>query len=154
MRHSFAASLEAGEAGEALLDRYFGQWFRIETASQEEQRQGFDRTFTDLRTGKALRVEYKSDYRAHKTGNAFIETVSVDTAGKPGWGFSSQADILAYLIVEDLLLYWCRMESLRERLPEWARRYRQVKVANRGYHTHGLLVPLRELEAIAETISL
>lgn len=103
MVHEFHASLKRGELGEAELGRCFAQWFVIEPASKDEQQRGIDRHFTERATGKRLRVEYKTDYMAHRTGNAFIETVSVDAASKPGWAYRSEADVLIYFVVHDLL---------------------------------------------------
>jgi hypothetical protein len=41
------------------------------------------------------------------------------------------------------------MKRLRQELPRWQATYRTTSAANDGYRTHGVLVPLHELERIA-----
>ena len=102
---------------------------------------------------EVLYVEYKSDRTAERTGNAFVETVSVDTANKPGWAHSSQADWLMYLVPGQCeALYIIRMADLRQRLATWQATYQQRRIPNDGYHTVGLLVPLHEFETIAYAV--
>ena len=103
-------------------------------------------------TGQRFRVEYKTDYKAAETGNAFVETVSVDTAGKAGWAYSSEADYLIYFIPGDGLIYIIALEVLRRELPRWVREYPLRTAQNEGYATHGLLVPLDEFERSAEVV--
>jgi hypothetical protein len=42
------------------------------------------------------------------------------------------------------------MAAIRAWLPFWLQTYEVREVPNNGYHTHGLLVPLEELERCAE----
>jgi hypothetical protein len=150
--YNFGDQLSHGERGEALLDRFFARWFRIEPATHEEQRQGIDRHFHHLTSHNDFTVEYKTDHTAARTGNAFIETVSVDTAGKAGWAFTSQADRLLYYVPGKGIVYVLKMTAVRARLPFWQQAYEIREVPNNGYHTHGLLVPLEELEKVAERL--
>lgn len=149
--YGFAAQLAVGEAWEAHLDAFFGGQFPVEIrpASMEEQRKGIDRLFVSKRTGAIDTVEYKADRLAGKTGNAFVETVSVDTTGRPGWAVSSQAKYLVYLVTEPETIYFVAMAALRATLPRWRRLYREAAAQNDGYQTVGLLVPLDEFERIA-----
>ena len=141
-----------GERGEAFLDRHFSRWFRIEPATLEEQRQGIDRHFHHLKSGQDFTVEYKTDSLASRTGNAFIETVSVDSGQKAGWAFTSQADRLLYYVPGKQIIYILKMATIRARLPFWLQTCEVREVPNNGYHTHGLLVPLEELERCAERV--
>ena len=150
-RYHFDEQLQQGEQGEAVLDGLFCHRFAVLPASRADQRRGIDRHYVSL-DGERLAVEYKTDWTAARTGNAFVETVSVDTARKPGWALSSQADYLFYYIPPDGLVYILRFAILRARLPVWQRHCRTVRVPNDGYATHGLLVPLREFEALAEIV--
>jgi hypothetical protein len=155
MTYTFDTQLTKGAAAETQLDGFFAQWFDIEPASPAEQRRGIDRTFTPQAGGKPFKVEYKTDWTASKTGNAFVETVSVDTHDKPGWAHTSQADYLIYFLPDDLLIYVLRFATLRRLLARWQREYPVRKIPNKGYYTHGLLVPLREFEQhAAQTISI
>lgn len=150
--YSFSNQFKQGTNGESALDRFFGDQFEITAVSRKLQRRGIDRIFRSRAGDNLLRVEYKTDYLAHKTGNAFIETVSVDSAGKRGWVHTSEADYLIYYVVEDLLIYVVAFTTLRRVLPGWLKRYPTKKAPNSGYFTHGLLVPLRELEEHAEAV--
>lgn len=135
-----------------FLDRWFAAKHEIRPATRQEQRRGIDRIFTHHQTGKRLAVEYKTDYRASETGNAFVETISVDTAGKAGWAYSSQANYLMYYIPGDGLIYVLALETLRQQLPRWLEKYPLRAAQNERYATHGVLVPLHKFEEHAEAV--
>lgn len=149
--YQFATQKTVGIAGEETLDKFFGQWrgLSIRPATDEEQRRGIDRFWTLVASGQQFAVEYKTDHTAGRTGNAFIETVSVDRANKPGWAVASEAYYLIYFIPEPQTIYCLRMEDVRKRLPTWRMIYPERSILNRGYNTIGILVPLDELERIA-----
>src|SRR5690606_23251114 len=117
MAYQFDAQHADGLAGEAFLDALFSRWYRIRPASAAQQRRGIDRWFRTAT--RRLAVEYKTDHTAARTGNAFVETVSVDTAHKPGWAYTSQADYLVYYIPPDGLVYVLRFAVLRRELARW-----------------------------------
>jgi hypothetical protein len=148
--YQFQPQLAQGEAGERKLDEHFAQWFTIRLATMEEQRQGIDRIFT--RAPVSFPVEYKTDSRAHQTGNAFIETMSVDTSNKAGWAYTSQAQWLCYYVPGPEVVYIVAFRRLRTALKRWTDHYPTRRIPNHGYHTHGLLVPLDELERIAQRV--
>lgn len=150
--YEFKRQLNRGAEGERQLDEAFSRDYVIQEATVAEQRRGIDRIFVGKRDDRRLKVEYKTDFVAHKTGNAFIETISVDTAGKRGWAYSSDADYLIYFIFEDLLVYIMPMTVVRERLALWLQRYRKKTVQNDGYQTHGVIVPLTEFERYSEQV--
>lgn len=152
--YGFAEQLAVGEAWEAHLDAFFGGQFPVEIrpASMEEQRKGIDRLFVSKRTGAIDTVEYKADRLAGKTGNAFIETVSVDATGKPGWAVASQARYLVYLVTDPETIYFIAMRRVLAALPRWRAAYPEARAQNEGYQTVGLLVPLAELEKIATVV--
>lgn len=152
MTYNFQVQLDIGEAAEKMLDAYFGAWYEITPATRQEQRQGIDRHYRERRGDRCLRVEYKTDYTARRTGNAFVETVSVDTQDKPGWAHTSTSDVLLYYIPGDELVYCIVLATLREQLPRWKREYPLRRVPNGSYHTHGLLVPLDEFEQCATQV--
>lgn len=148
--HDFHDKLAEGHAHERFLDEWFRRWFDIEPATLDEDRRlGVDRWFTSRETGQRFGVQYKADSRAGETGNAFVETVSNDRTGTPGWVHTCKADYILYYIVGWELVYVLEPAELRRRLYGWKARYREVTVANKGYQTHGLLVPLDELEKCA-----
>ena len=152
MTYIFGTQKARGDAGELFLDRWFAVQFEVQPATPQEQRQGIDRIFTHRQTGQRLAVEYKTDYKAARTGNAFIETVSVDTAGKAGWAYQSQAAYLVYYIPGDGLIYVISLGVLRRELSRWVRAYPHRAAQNPAYATHGVLVPLDEFERHAEAV--
>ncbi len=152
MIYDFKTQLDKGQKAEQLIDALLEANFRIERATREQQRQGIDRILTHWQTGQLWRAEYKADLRAKNTGNAFVETISVDRDLKLGWAITSEADLLFYYIPGDGLIYILRFEALRMNLPRWIRRYPLRTIQNRGYATHGILVPLHEFEVLAEDI--
>lgn len=147
--HKFVESFERGKYYERLLDKYFSCFGEIEKVSRADQRKGIDRVF---RTWDGIHtVEYKADEQAGKTGNAFIETISVDSNSAEGWAMKSQADYLIYYIPDNGQAYLLTMKSIRERLPHWIATYKKAKGVNMGYSSHGRLVPLREIARMALT---
>ena len=143
----FKQQLSKGAGGEDDVLKFFaGHGWAIEkTTMTNGQRNGIDARMT--RQGHApIALEIKTDERSWKTGNAFVETISVDTQNKAGWAYTSKADWLAYYLPQGLYFYLVRMSWLRSQLPLWQQQCRTVKVKNRGYCTHGLVVPLTAFE--------
>ena len=94
--YQFAAQLQQGESYEAQIDAFFRSKFNVQISAVDRtsQRRGIDRVWFDVNDDRTWTVEYKADSLAGKTGNAFIETISVDTEQRPGWAYSSQAQML------------------------------------------------------------
>lgn len=147
--YSFDKQLRRGKKHERFLDRYFRKRFKIEEASMDEERLGIDRYFTDRRNGRRYAIQYKADKTAARTGNAFVETVSVDSNNTPGWAYTCTADFIIYYVVGCGPAYVIRPDEIRKRLPHWQRTFQERRIPNDGYHTVGLLVPLDEFERIA-----
>lgn len=147
--YDFAEKLAEGEAGEAALDKLWDARWQVTKANRDDQRRGIDRWLLDADTNTLLSLEYKTDTTAGRTGNAFVETVSVSTTNKPGWAVSSQAQWLIYYIPQPETVYGIKMARLRQALPAWQKKYPSRDIPNRGYVTTGLLVPLDEFEKIA-----
>lgn len=147
--YDFNVQRAIGEEGEGFLDRFFEPRYIITPATRDEQRMDIDRHFEKRETGSAFTIEYKTDDLAKKYRNAFIETISVDTHGKPGWAVMSAADFLIYYVTGDEIIYVIRFADLRKRIPYWAFRYKPKDSQNKGYKTWGIPVPLHELERIA-----
>lgn len=147
--------LSKGEAAELLLDNHFSDRFQIQPATRAQQRQGIDRIFTLRATEKSYLIEYKTDWTAGRTGNAFIETVSVDTMNVLGWVYTSQAEWLLYYIPTTKKIYIIRFTSLRDELDLWIDQFGPEKaIPNDGYFTRGIVVPLIEFENCASKVEL
>lgn len=152
MTYNFATKLHEGQKHEQFLDEFSATWYDIREVSREEQGRGIDRIFVEKATGEIVKVEYKADTTASRTGNAFVETVSVDTANKRGWAYTSQADWLLYYLPGDGLIYLFEFATLRQHLPRWTKQYPTRAIPNAGYKTIGLLVPLAEFERHADKV--
>ena len=152
--YEFENQLAIGEQDEQELDRFFSVDYEVEPVSMEFQRHGIDRLFTRRDIGTRWSVEYKADYTAARTGNGFIETISVDTAGKKGWAYTSCAQILVYYIPPFKQFHVFQMADIKFALDAWLDVYPVKKVQNgkRGraeYCTHGVIVPLSEMKRLS-----
>lgn len=148
-KYDFDTQLGIGMAAEAVLDDHFGNWFDITPATAAEQRKGIDRHYKLRIDGRMFTVEYKCDRIAHKTGNAFVETVSVDNRHRSGWGYTCSADWLLFYVPGDELVYMLRPRDVTKLLPRWEQQYPRKAVNNGSYQTHGVLVPLVDFEKLA-----
>lgn len=145
--HTFDKSFEKARLYEAELDKFFDGAYRLEHATMEQERSGIDRIFENRRSRVRYSVEYKTDHQAHETGNVFIETMSVDSADKKGWAFTSVSQVLVYFIPKLEYAMRADMLDVKRRLPEWIHRYREVPATNKSrggefYRTLGRLVPV------------
>lgn len=152
MTYTFDGQLTKGSQAERQLDEHFSKQFDMHPVSREQQRHGIDRCLVDRQTGRAWLAEYKADWTASKTGNAFVETVSVSTQNKPGWAYTSMADYLMYFLPDDLLVYVFTLKKIQARLKKWLELYPQREIPNDGYKTVGVLVPLHEFERHANQV--
>jgi hypothetical protein len=144
---TFDGQLGAGKDGEARLDRYFERWYIVLNVPLVAERLfGIDRVFIRRDNGQLRTFEYKTD--SHTTGNVFIETVSVDTNGAPGWAFKTRANAVVYYLTALGVAYAIHPDKIRAALPVWQQRYREISIPNKGYHTRGIAVPFAELERI------
>lgn len=150
--YHFDTQLAQGETGEHILDARFADHYTIRPATAAQQRQGIDRWYTRITDGETFPVEYKTDRTAGRTGNAFIETISVDTVGKLGWAYTSQARYLIYYIPKPDTVYVVPMARIRVMVDKWRQQYPERRIPNNTYHTVGVLVPLDELEKIAVAV--
>lgn len=158
MEYDFAEQYEGSKKRDADIDAAFEPWWEVERVGRPFERAGLDRIWTHRDTGRRLGVEYKSDTMAHRTKHVFVETVSVAEAGKPGWGYTSCAQLLVYYVVEGQYAFLLRMHELERRLEVWEtfKQSRDTSTVDEGsgerYTTRGLLVPLMEFRAAASAV--
>lgn len=150
--YSFNKQFSFGKKYEDFLDTLFEHEFNIFPSTRQQDREGIDRIFFKKDTGKRYTIQYKADQKAAKTGNAFVETVSIDNQNKPGWAISCQADFLVYYIVDIGPAYILKPSDIRKNLPLWKATYPSKSSPNKEYFTIGLLVPLKEFERISVAI--
>lgn len=146
--YDFDDQLAKGEAAEQLLDEHFTEWFEIAKATPDEQKHGIDRWFTGRSTGARLSVEYKTDWLASRTRNAFVE---IDSGAIRGWAYTTQANRIVYYVPGPgwEVAYILSPSRMRALLPVWEKKYRHAWAKNEGYSTEGVLVPLAVFERIA-----
>lgn len=146
--------LAIGRNGEVRLDKYYGKWFDIRPVSRELERIGIDRIFIskDPNNKMSTSVQYKSDDRAAKSDNMFLETISVDTKNILGWAYTLCAQVIIYFVPPHNTAYRLTALTLKNLVPVWVERYgnslQSIKnTDSRGeiYFTKGILVPLAEL---------
>ena len=145
-----------GKNVEAFLDDYFRYmgWIIRQTTPHEERvlRLG-DRRF--IKDGEALWVEYKSGLQTHFTKNVFLETISVDSANKPGWVYTCAADRILYACVLDQVILSFVPQRLREQIDDLKKMFKEVKTKNHQnatYDTWGVIVPLDYAMSLAHKV--
>jgi hypothetical protein len=137
-----------GKRVEAWLDEFFRKdGWQVEPTTPHEERVLClgDRKFTKPPQAHPVYIEYKSGLQTAATGNIFLETISVDTAGKPGWVLTCQANTIVYAALYNHVILLLKPRVLRAKLPELRTQFREVPTShnqNDGYRTHGLIVPL------------
>ena len=152
--YEFNQQFEQGSQGETSLDKHFSYWYFVLPVPMAMQRLGVDRVFIHVDTLKMRLIEYKTDARAAQTGNVFIETVSVDRDGKPGWIYTSHADWLFYYLPQMQVCHLLEFTVLRTQLDHWLKHYPLKVIPNKGYNTKGIIVPLKQFAALGKSHSL
>jgi len=147
--YKFKEQLELGQQHEKEIFDYLEEdgWI-VKTATREYQRRGIDCFVTKDKI--TYSIEIKSDSRASKTGNAFVETVSVDNPFKRGWAYTSQSNFIFYYLPLDCLIYCLNTQWIKCSVNIWEKRFPKRTIPNKNYNTIGLLIPLYFFEEIAQ----
>lgn len=146
-----------GKSIEAFLDQWFEyQGWQIQHTTPHEERVLCigDRHY--CKDGQSYNVEYKSGLQTYQTGNVFLETVSVDTDGKAGWVYTSNADFVFYACLFNHKLLIFRPQKLRDYIDVLKQKFPEKptgKGQNIGYRTWGVCVPLQyAIEHLADKV--
>lgn len=153
MGRDWERAKERGEAGEKLLDGWFrAQGYRLAPADKAAQLCGIDRFFTQ---GEMITsAEYKTDFLAHKTGYAFIETASDVERMIPGWLYSSLAQVLAYWVPGQGVLYVHSMLRLKRAIGKFIPLgYSRRVCRTEDRESKGILLPLERFSNLAIEIA-
>lgn len=146
---------KSGQSVADFLDAYYRAkgWQVTPTTPHEERVLCLgDRHFRQAQIH--LHVEYKSGLQTYSTGNIFLETVSVDSKGVPGWVYTCKADIILYAALLNKKILVFLPDQLRRHIETLKLRFRTAKTGkrqNQGYDTHGVLVPLAYAESALAT---
>lgn len=141
MKHNFRKSLEVGQAGEALLLKYWPELKKL------DGRKG------DFELPDGSKMELKSDqYDATKTGNFFIEVYSDARMGSPGSVWQAKehgCKWFCYWFPKNRLLYRFDTIQLCEVLDGIIPKLAAIEIPNRNWVTTGVLVPRQQVEHLA-----
>lgn len=110
MTYSFTEQKAIGDKGEDAIMAHFSDEWLITKAYPAQQKQGIDFNFQHRERGISRTVELKTDTKASRTGNAFIETYSA-FPHKKGWAYTCQATYLFYYLPQDCLIYVFRPQG-------------------------------------------
>lgn len=146
--HEFHRSSKVEDRWAPVLDAWLGEHYSFRPATMAEQWRGIDRVAVDD-SGREAGIDYKCDTQAGRTNNVFIETVSNDQSGRPGWAETSEAEWIFYFVTPGLVLAF-RTVRLREALRSWQRRYPTRGARNGRYTTMGVCVPIQVAKTVAE----
>jgi hypothetical protein len=154
--HTFHEKLSQEKEESVKIDVFLTQWYHVIPTSLELDKRGIDRILIDKEDLTVSKIDYKHDWRASETGNAFIETCSVYKEGeckKHGWVYTGGADDIYYNVVGEETIYVVP-KSLLITITEtrWEDEYRTASARNPGYVSHGILVPLEEIAEISSQI--
>jgi hypothetical protein len=101
-----------------------------------------------------LSVEYKTDYKSAKTGNAYIETVAYKSPSsmKLGWAATCTADYILYFVYPKKV-YILSPQAIKNSLDDWSSKYRLHTVRNTGFYGQGIILPLTELDTKFQVVN-
>lgn len=136
----------SGQSVAEFLDQFFiRRGWQIKPTSPYEERVLClgDRHYR--KDGRHLFIEYKSGLQTAATGNVFLETISVDAQDKPGWVYTCQADYIFYATLLNKMILVMIPATLRQKIEQLKGQFRETKTGkaqNKGYNTHGVVIPL------------
>lgn len=151
----FEDRLKMGQYAEQVLDIHFAdKGIQVYPVTEEMERDGIDRIFADK--ASSVYVEYKADFRAHETGNIFLEHEKNENGhGKPGWARTSRADLLVYYLPPIGQAYIFDMKVVQKNYYTIIANLRKARVlSNPGYTASGYLLPIESALRTAGFMSL
>jgi hypothetical protein len=147
--HGFNQKIKQSEEDNKALDKFFSQWYDILRMELPVDKIGIDRLWTDKERRVRYSVEYKADRRTAETGNAFVETVSVDKTNAPGWVYTCAAQFLVYYVPQWNKAWVMSTIAIKNKVDDWKKKYKTYPAANEnGYQTFGIAVPFKEFISI------
>lgn len=161
--YSFEKQLEKGKEWERkvflTLQRVMRESYIVTYLpdNKEFQSAGFDMSIYCKDTDTIMLLEIKTDFQSHKTGNAFLETISVSRRGiieKEGWVNTSKADAIMYLIPGMQKAIFLHMNDLRDILKSSSIPYPFRECKNQDYSSYGFLVPIKKLMEVGSLFNL
>lgn len=162
MTHDFDDSFGRGKSGETAVLRFLSTHAACRQATRDEEREGLD-AWLITKAGE-LSLQIKTDDRASRTGNAFVEWVHIQHANglwlEEGWLQRCSADRLAYYLPRGendkpgwANVIWLSTERVRAAARGWLQqpsKYPTRGAVNSSYTTYGLCVPVPEVRQLAQ----
>ena len=145
--HRYDESLGVEALWAPVVDAWLASRYEVHVAELEDELRGIDRFLTRPADVTVTSLDAKHDRLAHRTGNVFLETVSNDQSGRPGWALTSEADWILYHVVAERRVLLFLTSELRD-VAGWSR-WRERSVRNEGYRTVGQLVPVAVASHVA-----
>lgn len=139
--HDFTESLEVGRDGERHVAELLRRWYDVRHVDGHTDSQWGIDLLCIRPDGTEATVQVKTDVRAGDTGNVFIEIESVRGVKTSGIA-TSAADVVAYYLPHIPAVWLFDRATLWSYANEWADQYRLIDVANDGWTTTGVAVPL------------
>lgn len=139
-----------GRQGEELFKQIMeSRGYAVEDVSgnPEYWDKDIDFIITSSTSGLTKTFEVKWDSRINKTGNLYLEIANIHSKGGKGWYEFCEADYLAYGDAANGTFYIIPLLELRERVKKLPKN--QV---NCGFDSIGLLVSLKDISGITETL--
>lgn len=101
--YNFKTKLKQGRVSErrllSLLQESAAKFnAKVRESTRLEEKMGYDFVVADERGSGRCTVELKTDWRAETSGNAFLETYSALETKTQGWVYTSQSDLLLYIL--------------------------------------------------------
>jgi hypothetical protein len=138
--YNFHDQLHKGVSGEQRLNLYFSKWFDIKPPAHRNGQT--DRIFVSKIEKRRFHIQYKCDEHTKKTGNVFLETVSVDYNNTPGWLYTYDDELKLIYYAVPKIIYFADMGVIKSHYIPIVNQYREVPVLNEEYITRGILVPI------------
>ena len=147
-KEKFNSDLQYGKAGEYIIYQYLlfqPNTSQLINVTDDEFFQENDIDFVwETVSGKVYKIELKTDRLAHKTGNIVYEYKSNKSYDTVGCFEKTKADYILYYIEKTNVLYWIKVESLREYIEK---NKEKLSLVNMGDNAIGYLIPLKIVEA-------
>jgi hypothetical protein len=109
----FYEDIQLGKVAEKLFLKHFKDTPFLDVRNDKEY-QKIDVDFVNSKTGE--KVEVKGNFTKYE--NLFLEIISSTNINSSGWYNHTQADTLAYLMLEKSIMIFIPLELLREAVKE------------------------------------
>lgn len=149
--YRFDEQFALGQVAEEFIKHELETRFKVAVSEAPRSLQSLGIDFILQQNNKRYSAELKTDFRAHQTGNAFVETISVqdpetDEVKAYGWYYTSVAQVLLYYVPGINILFLVDMYKFKTLSLD---NYITKVIRNKTYVGRGKVIPLAELAQYA-----